>query len=69
MPDKMNDAEPRRAVLEEIAHSTKATLDRIDRKLESMQADQRSDFRWMLGVMLGGYVGLLGVVAHGFHWF
>jgi hypothetical protein len=35
----------------------------------------RSDFRWLLGIMLGGFAmtltgfaGLLAVMAHGFHW-
>ncbi|HEX3400648.1 MAG TPA: hypothetical protein VHT74_10000 [Acetobacteraceae bacterium] len=35
----------------------------------------RSDFRWLLGVMiggfgatLGGFGAILGVMAHGFHW-
>jgi hypothetical protein len=69
MPDQMNDVPPRLAVLEEIARSTKATLERIDRRLDTIEASQRSDFRWLLGIMLGGYVGLLGVMAHGFHWF
>jgi hypothetical protein len=30
--------------------------------------DQRADFRWLLGVMLGGFGAMLGVMAHGFHW-
>jgi hypothetical protein len=36
---------------------------------------QRSDFRWLLGTMLStsgmilaAFTGLLGVMAHGFHW-
>jgi uncharacterized membrane protein YjjP (DUF1212 family) len=70
-----NDLLPRVAVLEEIARSTKAALERIERRLDAIEATQRSDFRWLLGIMLGGYgsllamlVGLLGVLAHGFHW-
>ncbi len=69
MPDPVTDVEPRLAVLQEIARSTKATLERLDRRLDVIEATQRSDFRWLLGVMLGGYVGLPGVMAHGFHWF
>jgi hypothetical protein len=30
--------------------------------------EQRSDFRWLLGMMLGTTGALLGVMAHGFHW-
>lgn len=69
MPDPTNDVLPRLAVLEEIAKNTKATLERIDRRLDAIETNQRTDFRWLLGIILGGYVGLLGVMAHGFHWF
>jgi uncharacterized membrane protein YjjP (DUF1212 family) len=71
----MNDFEPRMAVLEEIARSTKAALERIDRRLDTLEQRQDSQFRWLLGIMIGGfgttfagYAGLLGVLAHGFHW-
>jgi hypothetical protein len=70
------------AVLEQIARTTAATLERMERRLDSMDrridtviADQRADFRWLLGVMLGGFGvmlggfgAMLGVMAHGFHW-
>lgn len=48
--------EPRVAVLEQIARDTQRTLDRIER-------DQRSDFRWMMGIMLGGFVLTLGAIG------
>jgi len=60
--------ESRVAVLEQIARTSTATLDRIERRLDLMGADQRADFRWLLGIMLAGFAGLLGVTAHGFHW-
>ena len=69
MPDPTNDVLRRLAVLEEIPKNTKATLERIDRRLDTIETNQRTDFRWLLGIILGGYVGLLGVMAHGFHWF
>jgi hypothetical protein len=69
VPDPTNDVLPRLAVLEEIAKNTKATLERIDRRLDTIETNQRTDFRWLLGIIPGGYVGLLGVMAHGFHWF
>ena len=84
MPDAAtpNELPTRVAVLEEIAHSLKAAIDRIDRRfdsidrrLETIERNQRSDFRWLLGVIIGGYASLLGlyasllgVMAHGFHW-
>jgi hypothetical protein len=39
-----------------------AALDRSDGELWH-------NFRWFLGIMLGGFAGVLAVVAHGFHWF
>ena len=69
MPDPTNDVLPRLAVLEEIAKATKDALIDLRTEMRALRADQRSDFRWLLGIILGGYVGLLGVMAHGFHWF
>jgi uncharacterized damage-inducible protein DinB len=70
--------EARVAVLEQIARTTAAALDRIERRqdasverieqrLDRAEASTRADYRWVLGIMLGGFAGLLGVMAHGFH--
>jgi hypothetical protein len=37
-------------------------------EMRLIRTDARSDFRWMLGIMLGGSGALLGIMAHGFHW-
>lgn len=75
MSDTVGDILPRVAVLEQIARSTTAALERIERRLDSVASEQRSDFRWLLGLMLGGFgmtvggfASLLLVLAHGFHW-
>lgn len=75
MSDMFGDILPRVAVLEQIARSTTAALERVERRLDSIATEQRSDFRWMLGIMLGGFsmviggfASLLVVLAHGFHW-
>ncbi|MBV9785516.1 MAG: hypothetical protein JO264_17050 [Acidisphaera sp.] len=74
--------EARVAVLEEIAKNTAATLKEIREEIRDvrgevreLRADQRSDFRSLLGIMIAGFggllgalTGLLGVMAHGFHW-
>jgi hypothetical protein len=67
--------ESRVAVLEQIARSTNASLERIerrfdaiDRRFDAFSVEHRSDFRWLLGVMMGGFGAILGVMAHGFHW-
>jgi len=88
-----SDMESRVAVLEQIARTTTAMLERMDHRMDLMSAEFRSgfdgqrtsmdslraamdrlsaehraDFRWLLGIMLAGFAGLLGVMAHGFHW-
>jgi len=76
------DMESRVAVLEQIARSTSASLERlerrfdmVDRRIDRLASEHRSDFRWLLGIMvggfgamLGGFGAMLGVMAHGFHW-
>jgi hypothetical protein len=83
------DMESRVAVLEQIARTTAAGLERmdrrfdaidrrfemIDRRFDALSSEHRADFRWLLGVvlggfaaMLGGFGAILGVMAHGFHW-
>jgi len=36
--------------------------------LERIEREQRADFRWLVGIMLGGFGALSTVMAHGFHW-
>ena len=76
-----SDMESRVAVLEQIARTTTAgrrtgTANRtLEQRLDSFGREQRADFRWLLGIMLGGFTAmlggfgaLLGVMAHGFRW-
>ncbi len=67
--------ESRLAALEQIARTSTAALERMERRLDQISAEQRADFRGLLGIMLAGFgtmiglfAGLLGVIAHGFHW-
>jgi hypothetical protein len=46
----------------------RAEFQRIETRLGAIEANARADYRWVLGIMLGGFAGLLGVMAHGFHW-
>jgi len=66
------DMESRVAVLEQIARTTTAALERIERRMDlhaaELRAEHRSDFRWLRGIILGGFGALLGAMAHGFHW-
>ena len=61
--------------MEEIARGTKAVLDRIERRLDTIEATQRTDFRWLLGILLGGFSLTLGgfgavlsLIARTQHW-
>lgn len=67
--------ETRVAISDQLARTTTASLEQLERRMDLLVADQRSDFRWMVGivlggfsVMLGGFGAVLGVMAHGFHW-
>jgi hypothetical protein len=69
------DLPARVSVLEEIAGALKVAIERIDRRLETIERNQRSDVRRLLGIMLAGFgatltgfIGLLGLMARGFHW-
>ncbi len=37
--------------------------------VKDMRTDIRSDFRWLLGIIIGGNAGLFALMAHGFKWF
>lgn len=77
-----DDIPSRVAVLEQIARSTQAALDRIEtalarieRRLDTIEATQRTEFRWLLGIMLGGFsltiggfAAVLGLIAKTQHW-
>ncbi len=69
------------AVLEHIAKSIDATLSRMDTRMTRIEDRmmrledwQQSDFRWMMGIMIGGFSATIaafaascGVTAYGFH--
>jgi GAF domain-containing protein len=77
-----SDMESRVAVLEQIARTTTAALERIERRIDlqsaeirALAAEHRADFHGLLGViltgfatMLGAYGAMLAAMAHGFHW-
>ena len=41
----------------------------IDKHMSEGFKELKSDIRWMFGIMLGGFAGIFGLMAHGFHWF
>jgi hypothetical protein len=45
------------------------TLENMDKHVTEGFKEIKSDIRWMFGIMLGGFAGVFGLMAHGFHWF
>lgn len=37
-------------------------------EIAGLRSDGRTDFRWLLTLMLGFGIGILGLLAKGFHW-
>jgi len=44
-------------------------LECLGKDVAEMKKDMRSDFRWLLGIIVGGNAGLFALMAHGFKWF
>ena len=38
-------------------------------ELQQIRLQQHADFRWLLRFMIGGFVGVFALLAHGLHWF
>lgn len=51
-------------VLERIDLSVTRNFDRIDKSIESIEANQK----WLLSLMGAGFIGILGLISHGFKW-
>jgi hypothetical protein len=46
----------------------RADMSGLREEIRDNRREHRSDFRWLLGIMLAGFVGLAGMIAHGLHW-
>lgn len=60
----MDDLTSRVAGLEQIARMTEIGIGELHKDIREL----RTDNRWLLGIILGGFVAVLGAMAHGFHW-
>ena len=38
-------------------------------EVQALRTQQHEDFRWLLRFMIAGFLGVLGLLAHGLHWF
>jgi phage-related protein len=64
------------ALLEQSIEHINQSLIEIKQDLKDFSRDVKSDFRWVIGMIVGlsafmvsGFAGMLAVIAHGFHWF
>jgi len=53
----------------EIKSDIKSSIVEIKSDIKESRKEMRSEFRWLLTFTIGGFVGLFGFMAHGFHWF
>lgn len=60
--------EARVAKLEAAMEHVQEDIRDIKTDLRAFRADTSANFRWVLGAMSGGFIILLGAMAHGFHW-
>lgn len=44
-------------------------LENLSSNVTEIRRDIKTDFRWLLGITVGGFAGLFSLMAHGFHWF
>jgi len=45
------------------------TLESLCDDVKEIKKEIKTDFRWILGIMLGSNAGLFAIIAHGFKWF
>jgi len=53
----------RLARLEVIADYTTKTLESLQRRMDDGFKEQRTDFRWMLGIQITTFVAVIGLIA------
>jgi hypothetical protein len=70
-----NSMDTRVALLEQSISHINQTLIRIEQDgkefrqdVKEFKRDVKNDFRWVIGLMTAFGSGLLGTMAHGFHW-
>jgi hypothetical protein len=45
------------------------TLENMDKYIREVSKEMKTDFRWIVGIMIGGFGTLFFLMAHGFKWF
>lgn len=43
-------------------------IDNVDKRMTDSFRELKTDFRWLVLIMIGGFGTLFGLMAHGFKW-
>ena len=43
-------------------------FDRLEARIDNLDSRIDSNFKWILGFIIPGFLGVLGLIAHGFKW-
>lgn len=67
--------EPRFDAIDRRFEAVERRFEGVERRLDGIIQEHRADFRWLVGIilamfgtMIAGFGGMLGAMAHGFHW-
>lgn len=55
--------------IKESRKDTDRSLMDIRSDIKEVRREARTEFFWLLTFTIGGFVGMFGFMAHGFHWF
>lgn len=56
------------ASLADLRQDIKRMMDRMENKFDTLDKKIDSNFKWLLTIMIGGFVGTWGVLSHVLHW-
>lgn len=56
------------ASLADIRQDIKGMMYRMENKFDALDKKIDSNFKWLLTIMIGGFVGTWGVLSHVLHW-
>lgn len=62
------DSETRLALLEQTNKHIYETLNRIEKRFDKLESKIDKNFITLLSIYLGGYAGVLGIMAKALHW-
>ncbi len=61
--------EQRMTRVETLMENVVTVMTNLSLEVKELRKDMKSDFRWLLGIIIGSNAGLFALMAHGFKWF